>query len=132
MEIKNASLNWGELDEDDIEDENGLKHVVEYRTDEKGQRIKYIKTIQVIKIQTIINKEVEARKKRWKKFGKCANYQGPEPGVTSAIEELPFILGEEQRKYQERIVEEKRDIEELKRLVNPLYIKPVPGQDKKR
>jgi translation initiation factor 3 subunit G len=109
-------MNWGEL-EDDIVDENGQKHIIVYRTNDKGQKLKVTKTIQVTKVQKIINREVEERRKRWKKFGKCANSAGAELGVTSAIEELPFILGDEQRKYQERIVEEKRDIEEIKRLV---------------
>lgn len=63
------------------------KTVVEYKTNDKGQRVKIVKKVRMYKKQVKINKNVEERKK-WKKFGDCANAKGIESGVTSIGEEV--------------------------------------------
>jgi len=62
------------------------KTVVEYKTNENGHSVQVVKKIRMFKTTTKINKRVEARKK-WRKFGECANARGPEPGVTSVGDE---------------------------------------------
>jgi len=60
-----------------------------------------------------VNKRVEERRQRWKKFGKCAGVEGIEPGATYRGEEVFLVLGEEERKEKERIEREKKDKQEL-------------------
>lgn len=88
---------WGDIEETPDEpsesiDENGIKTVIEYKTNEKGQKVKVTKKIRVIKTVTRRNKKVEERKK-WKKFGECAGAgAGPESGITSVGDEVQLNL----------------------------------------
>jgi len=60
------------------------KTIVEYATNDKGQKIQLVKKVKQYKTQVRINKRVEERKKTWKKFGECKNEPpGPEKGITS-------------------------------------------------
>eukprot|EP01114_Cavostelium_apophysatum_P022369 TRINITY_DN806_c0_g1_i1.p1 TRINITY_DN806_c0_g1~~TRINITY_DN806_c0_g1_i1.p1 ORF type:complete len:299 (-),score=74.76 TRINITY_DN806_c0_g1_i1:12-908(-) len=100
-----ARPKWGDEEEDDtldfsqeittetIPDVDGSvrKTVVEYKTNDKGQRVKVIKKIKMYKKQVKVNKRVEERKK-WKKFGDCANAKGIESGVTSVGDETYIDL----------------------------------------
>jgi len=93
---------WSDILEDEGEEDNKeittatevapdgsvIKTIVEYKTNEQGQKVKVVKRVRVFKANVKINKRVEKRKK-WKKFGDCSSLPpGPEPGVTSISEEL--------------------------------------------
>jgi len=65
-----------------------IKTIVEYKANEKGQKVKVVKKVRVFKANVKINLRVEERKK-WKKFGDCSNLpSGPEPGVTALADEI--------------------------------------------
>jgi len=112
-----SKTKWGEINDDNddfdedinqeittesIPDADGsiLKTVVEFKTNEKGETIKIIKKIRARKVKVKINRRVEERKKRWKKFGDCANARGLEPGVTMVGDELfiEMVAGSEDDK----------------------------------
>jgi len=129
---------WGDRDisDDEVDDtrhetdpkEKGIKYVSEYRTNESGQRVKITKKIKVYKNVRTTNKRAEERRKRWKKFGKCAGVEGPEAGVTGIGEEVSLILGDEERKAKLRMEEQKREEEEMKRMYAALMAAPTrPG-----
>jgi len=123
--------NWGDIADDEEESEinNGIKTIIEYRTNEQNQRVKVTKKIKVYKNVRKINTRVEERRKRWKKFGKCAGVDGIEPGVTGISDEVSLVLGDEERKAKQKIVEEKRDEDEVKRMYASLMAAPIqrPG-----
>jgi len=102
--VDNIKPKWGDQEEtDDYEkglsqeitteatpEEDGSirKTVVEYKTNENGQKVKVIKKIRMYKTKIKINKRVEDRK-RWRKFGECAGVPpGPEKGITSNGDEV--------------------------------------------
>jgi len=68
------SAKWGDIVETEEDgpretiDENGIKTIVEFKTNEKGQKVKVTKILRVYTQVTRRNPKVEARKK-WKKFG---------------------------------------------------------------
>jgi translation initiation factor 3 subunit G len=65
-----------------------VKTVVEYRLNEKGQKVRVVRRFRTQKLQTRTPKSVEARR-RWRKFGDCAGLPpGPEKVITSLSEEL--------------------------------------------
>jgi len=74
-------------------DENGIKTITDYKTNEKGQKITAVKKIRVYTRTVRRNKNVEARKK-WKKFGECDGAPpGTEFGITStSLEEIDLAL----------------------------------------
>uniref|UniRef100_A0A6B2LDC2 Eukaryotic translation initiation factor 3 subunit G n=1 Tax=Arcella intermedia TaxID=1963864 RepID=A0A6B2LDC2_9EUKA len=130
--IEGDQTKWGDITDSDnegdqqeaVQDSNDLasgniKKVTEVIT-KNGKRIKVTKTIRVYKRLVKTNKNVEDRKKRWVKFGKCAGVEGPEPGVTGVAEAVPFILGEEERKEKKRLAQEKREEEEMKRFISSI------------
>jgi len=92
-----SKLKWGdEIDEEEENnepDENGIKTVIEYKTNSQGQKIKIIKKV----------KSYKQVKRRWKKFGLVADKPpGPEMGVTTIGDEVPFIIGQKQEKNSSR------------------------------
>jgi len=110
-----SKTKWGEINDDNddfdedinqeittesIPDADGsiLKTVVEFKTNEKGETIKIIKKIRARKVKVKINRRVEERKNRWRKFGDCANSRGIEPGVTMVGDELfiELVAGSDQ------------------------------------
>jgi len=98
-------LKWGDEVEKLEEEGEGTKTIVEVRTNDKGEKVKVTRTVKVYKTVRRVNKRVEERRKRWKKFGKCAGSTGPEPGISSVAEPQLFILGEDARRQKE--IEEK-------------------------
>jgi len=67
---------------------DGLKTVVEYYSNERGQKVKVTRTVKVIKKSIRVNKNVAERRK-WKKFGDCSGLPpGPEENVTYTSGEL--------------------------------------------
>jgi translation initiation factor 3 subunit G len=73
-----------------VRDGSMTKIVVDFKVNEKGQKIKIVKKVRVSKVTMKINKRIEVRK-HWKKFGDCSNLPpGPEPGVTMIGEEIFF------------------------------------------
>jgi len=96
-------------DEDDEEepsestDENGIRTTIDYKTNDKGQKIKVTRKVKVYTRTVRRNKNVEARKK-WKKFGDCANTPaGPEFGITSeSLDEIELVLGVGEKKQEEQ------------------------------
>eukprot|EP01111_Echinosteliopsis_oligospora_P013294 TRINITY_DN473_c0_g1_i1.p1 TRINITY_DN473_c0_g1~~TRINITY_DN473_c0_g1_i1.p1 ORF type:complete len:272 (-),score=98.37 TRINITY_DN473_c0_g1_i1:96-911(-) len=72
--VEKQSAKWGDIVETEEEgpretiDEHGIKTVVEFTTNEKGQKVKVTKIMRVYTQVTRRNPKVEARKK-WKKFG---------------------------------------------------------------
>jgi len=103
------SKRWG--DEEEAEelpppqetiDENGVKTTIEYKLNDKGQRVKITRKYRLYKTVTRYNKRVEERKK-WKKFGDCAGLPpGPESGITSIGEEVFITLGTSQQREEEK------------------------------
>jgi translation initiation factor 3 subunit G len=68
-----------------------LKKITTYTLNEKGQRIKTVKTIKSFKTKMRINKQIEKRR-QWKKFGEPASSKGPEPGITTLADEVTLDL----------------------------------------
>jgi len=89
-EFDSRDLNQ-EITTESIPDVDGsvVKTVVEYRTNDKGQTVKVIKKVRMRKTKVKINKRVEERKQRWRKFGECSSApRGPEPGITSVGDDI--------------------------------------------
>jgi len=115
-----SKLEWGDADfeqEEDHEtepDENGIKYVVQYKTNEDGKRVRITRKVRVYKNVKKVAVRVDERQKRWKKFGKAAAAGSAESaGITYRGEEVFLVLGEEERKEKERIEREKKDKQEL-------------------
>eukprot|EP01127_Copromyxa_protea_P016269 TRINITY_DN47_c0_g1_i2.p1 TRINITY_DN47_c0_g1~~TRINITY_DN47_c0_g1_i2.p1 ORF type:complete len:278 (+),score=84.41 TRINITY_DN47_c0_g1_i2:37-870(+) len=100
--------------------ENGEKTVVTYTTNEQGQRVKITKVVKVRTYQKKVNKRVEERRKRWVKFGRCANSQGREQGISYVGDEVAFVLGDAQRKEKEREEQEKKDKQQIDNMYQKL------------
>jgi translation initiation factor 3 subunit G len=84
--------------------EDGIKTITEIKTNGKGQKVKVVKKIRVYTRTVQHNKNVEARKK-WKKFGECANAgPGLEDGITSvSTDEIFLNLGaKDQEEVQDK------------------------------
>eukprot|EP01126_Amoeba_proteus_P011390 TRINITY_DN1458_c0_g1_i9.p1 TRINITY_DN1458_c0_g1~~TRINITY_DN1458_c0_g1_i9.p1 ORF type:complete len:271 (-),score=53.50 TRINITY_DN1458_c0_g1_i9:138-950(-) len=96
-------------------DQNGVKRVVEFSTNKEGQKVKITKLVKTVTYTKKVNKRVEERRKRWVKFGKCA--QGGDSGLSYRGEEVHLVLGEDQRKQREQEEQEKRD----KAVIDAMY-----------
>jgi len=104
-----STTRWGDDDDTDVlpppqesVDENGVKTTIEYKLNDKGQRVKITRKYRLYKTVTRYNKRVEERKK-WKKFGDCAGLPpGPESGITSIGEEVFLTLGTSQQREEEK------------------------------
>jgi len=67
---------------------DGLKTITEVYTNDKGQKVRVVRTVKVIKKTIRVNKNV-AERRQWKKFGDCANVPpGPEENITNSSAEL--------------------------------------------
>eukprot|EP01116_Phalansterium_solitarium_P010997 TRINITY_DN26603_c0_g1_i1.p1 TRINITY_DN26603_c0_g1~~TRINITY_DN26603_c0_g1_i1.p1 ORF type:complete len:302 (-),score=66.05 TRINITY_DN26603_c0_g1_i1:241-1146(-) len=93
---------WGDAQEDDeydglpspeVIEEKGpdgsiLRTVIDYKLNDKGQKVKVTRKIKVSKTQIKISKKAEERR-HWKKFGDCDGLPpGPERGITSIADEV--------------------------------------------
>jgi len=100
MAAVDSKKQWGDQDydedkNDDIPstvfvspvDENGIKVVTEWKTQEDGSKIKHIHKIKVTKIVKKVNRNVKARR-AWAKFGDC---EGTKPG---AEDNVTYLSGE--------------------------------------
>jgi len=102
---------WGDQDEDSGDfdkefgnepfvtesepDADGVIHktIVEYKVNDKGQRVKIVRKIRKYKKSVKINAKVE-RRRRWRKFGECYSAPvGPEKGITSLGDEVFLDFG---------------------------------------
>jgi hypothetical protein len=99
-----CAARWG--DEDDEEGfapsgEDGTC-IVEYRTNEHGEKVKVTKKFVKVTKMVKVNQFVQARK-QWKKFGACRQAPpGPEPGVTMMAEECVLDLKQSEETQKEK------------------------------
>jgi translation initiation factor 3 subunit G len=110
-------------------DENGIKYSYQFKTNEDGKKIRVTRKIRVSKNVKKVNKRVEERRQRWKKFGKVAGVEGIEPGATYRGDEVFLVMGEHEKMERERQELEKRDKKELEELYTSLIVegrRPVP------
>lgn len=97
-----ARPKWGDAQDDDeydglpqqeVFEEKGpdgsiLRTVIDYKINDKNQKVKVIRKIKVAKTQIKISKRAEERR-HWKKFGECEGLPpGPERGITSIADEV--------------------------------------------
>jgi len=69
-------------------DENGLRTVVEYYVNDKGQKIKVTRVLRLVKKTVTVNKRV-AERRGWAKFGDCLGKPpGPEDSITHKSHEI--------------------------------------------
>lgn len=83
-------------------DENGMRTVVDYYINEKGQYVKRTRVMRLVTKKIRVNKKVEERRK-WSKIGDCAGQPpGPEPNITTKASDIihlntkPTFPGEEE------------------------------------
>jgi translation initiation factor 3 subunit G len=101
------SQQWGDAaDEDAFDrktetavDANGIKFVTEYRTNERGQRVKTVRKVRVNVTKVLKNKRVEERR-LWKKFGECAG-QAPGIDTSTTIISIDEVFIERKKKIDE-------------------------------
>jgi len=90
---------WGDVEDNEdifptegVVDANGVKTTVEFRTNEKGHRVKVTRRVRLIKKVVRKNRHAEVRR-HWRKFGECSGLPpGPEPGITALGEEFTLVL----------------------------------------
>jgi translation initiation factor 3 subunit G len=102
MSLPNKSWGDEEFEEDtkDYEtavDENGIKYSYQFKTNEDGKKVRITRKIRVSNNVKKVNKRVEERRQRWKKFGKVAGIEGIEPGATYKADEVYLVLGEHEK-----------------------------------
>jgi len=90
--------------------------------------VKVEKKFKVYNTVRKINKRVEERRKRWKKFGRSAGTVGPEPGITKIAEEVHLVLGEEERKERELAERLKKGQETVEGMFRSFVSQNRPGQ----
>jgi hypothetical protein len=110
-------------------DENGIKYCYQFKTNDEGKKVRIVRKVRVSKNVKKVNKRVEERRQRWKKFGKVAGVEGIEPGATYRGDEVYLVLGEHEKLERERQEQEKRDKKELEELYTSLIVegrRPAP------
>jgi len=97
-------------------DENGIKIVTTFRTNDQGQKVKITQKLKVTKKIVKINNNV-AKRRKWAKFGKCENVPpGPEPNVTYVSPDtIPLNL--KPRKREEEPVDLTKSFDKLTSVV---------------
>ncbi|ORX53983.1 translation initiation factor 3, RNA-binding subunit [Hesseltinella vesiculosa] len=74
-------------------DENGIKHIIEYRDNDFGKKVKITRKIRSTLKTEHVNKAV-AQRKKWAKFGEeQGNKPGPDVSTTTIGENIPLKLG---------------------------------------
>mmetsp|Transcript_13018 Transcript_13018/g.23150 ORF Transcript_13018/g.23150 Transcript_13018/m.23150 type:complete len:264 (-) Transcript_13018:422-1213(-) len=94
--MSRARLRWGDtLDDDDIlppsqtegPDEHGVKKIIEYVKNDKGDTIKRVTRVKIATIEKKVY-EVTAERAKWPKFGAAAAENSEQ--ITMKAEEIPF------------------------------------------
>ena len=82
-------------------DASGVRTIVEYGTNEKGQKVKITRKMRTARKQVLMNKRVLERQ-QWPKFGDCEGlHAGPEPNVTyTSIEVINLDLRPKKREEE--------------------------------
>eukprot|EP00013_Stygamoeba_regulata_P006995 CAMPEP_0177641434 /NCGR_PEP_ID=MMETSP0447-20121125/7061_1 /TAXON_ID=0 /ORGANISM="Stygamoeba regulata, Strain BSH-02190019" /LENGTH=275 /DNA_ID=CAMNT_0019143545 /DNA_START=40 /DNA_END=867 /DNA_ORIENTATION=+ len=103
--------NWADSDDEDVveeentalpqsyttgPDEEGIKLVVEYSVNAKGQRVKTTKKFKCYN-KVVRTPKCVLERAKWAKFGHCKGIQGPEPGVTNLGDEVAFEVAKKQK-----------------------------------
>ncbi|KAI8060220.1 eukaryotic translation initiation factor 3 subunit G-domain-containing protein [Gongronella butleri] len=74
-------------------DENGIKHIIEFRENDAGKKVKITRKIRSTLKTEHVNKAV-AQRKKWAKFGEeQGNKPGPDVSTTTIGENIPLKLG---------------------------------------
>ncbi|PWN23057.1 translation initiation factor 3, RNA-binding subunit [Microstroma glucosiphilum] len=105
-----SSMNWADDVEDDVspdvpkveekDEGNGVKVIVEYRTNPEGKRVKITRRIRRTLIKTTVN-EAEAERKTWTKFGAEKNRpSGPHSSTTTIGENVQLKLSAGNKKAE--------------------------------
>jgi translation initiation factor 3 subunit G len=81
-----SQTSLGAIDVNKI-DAQGVRTVIEYGINEKGQKIKITKKLKPVKKNILVNPNV-IRRRQWKKFGECKDVVGVEPNVTYTTPEV--------------------------------------------
>lgn len=112
---KHREISWGDEEDDgeilpqpttfyEEDDQNGdkIKVVVEYLKNDEGKTVKVTRKYKQ-EVRRVRNNPAVAQRKKWKKFGFCANLPpGPERGVTDiSQEDIPLTLGAPGSKQEE-------------------------------
>jgi len=105
---------WGDSIDDDFDkddfmedvetqpDENGYRIKIDYKTNDKGQKIKVVQRVRVVKRTVKVNKKVQERK-TWRKFGDCAGLPpGAEKNITNIGDEVSFDQGKGNKTQSEQ------------------------------
>ncbi|KAG8757977.1 translation initiation factor eIF3 subunit g [Serendipita sp. 396] len=84
-----------ELDQTGIEetvDENGIRTITQYTTNEEGKKVKIVKKIRRIEKRTLVNHQV-AERKNWAKFGaERGSKPGPDNATTTVGENVALKI----------------------------------------
>ena len=82
-------------------DASGVRTIVEYGTNEKGQKVRITRKMRTVRKQLQANKRVLERQ-QWRKFGDCEGLApGPEPNVTyTSIEVINLDLRPKKREEE--------------------------------
>ena len=82
-------------------DAAGVRTIVEYGTNEKGQKVKITRKMRTVRKQVLVNKRVLERQ-QWPKFGDCEGVAaGPEPNITyTSIEVINLDLKPKKREEE--------------------------------
>lgn len=108
-----------------IKSEPTIKYIVEYRTNELGQKVKVTKKVQVTKVSKLVSARVMERRRNWKKFGKYAN--SDDRGVTMLGEPITLLLGDDIKK-QEKRDQFKRDKEQIDTMLQAMLQGKDPNE----
>jgi len=88
-----GEMKWGDAADDEdaspqdqqyvsAPDENGIKTITEYTTNQQGEKVKIVTKMKVSKKRVKVNKNV-IRRRQWAKFGACEDAPvGPEKNIT--------------------------------------------------
>ncbi|KAI8083005.1 eukaryotic translation initiation factor 3 subunit G-domain-containing protein [Halteromyces radiatus] len=100
MNTMQSKSSWADDIEDEdpyqskvFTDENGIKHIVEYKENDAGKKVKITRKIRSTLKTEHVNKAV-AQRKKWAKFGEEeGNKPGPDLSTTTIGENIPLKLG---------------------------------------
>ncbi|CAO3639926.1 unnamed protein product [Cunninghamella blakesleeana] len=108
MNTMQSKSSWADDIEDEdpyqpkvFTDENGIKHIIEYKENDAGKKVKITRKIRSTLKTEHVNKAV-AQRKKWAKFGEEeGNKPGPDLSTTTIGENIPLKLGSKSIKAEE-------------------------------